>query len=134
MGNNLNLHNGSTAPLILLVDDAVDLLDVWAILLKESGFRVLTASNGFAGLTLAKESLPNLVLTDYMMPGLDGLAMCRALRQDSRFATVPFIMWTAAMTVPSGAQIDQLLYKPVSVDALTSGIIDLLNRRGVAAI
>ncbi|MDR5756338.1 response regulator [Caballeronia sp. LZ035] len=128
-GNAVNVSDGSLAPLILLVDDTTDLLSVWALLLEESGFRVLTASSGFAGLARARESLPDLVITDYMMPGMDGLAMCRSLRLDDRFKSIPFIMWTAALTAPCAPEVDEIMYKPVTVETLTRRIATLLAGR-----
>lgn len=83
------------APRVLCVDDEPLNLQVLGPLLQHNGFRVSLALDGAKALELARQSPPDLVLLDISMPGLDGLAVCRALRADLRTAGVPVIFLTA---------------------------------------
>ena len=77
---------------ILVVDDEVQIVRVLRGYLERAGFAVLTANDGREGLRLARQERPDLVILDLMLPGMDGLDVCRALRKDSE---LPIIMLTA---------------------------------------
>jgi CheY-like chemotaxis protein/phosphoribosyl 1,2-cyclic phosphodiesterase len=81
---------------VLVADDDPDVLAVLVETLAPEGYRVLTARNGNEALKLAREERPSIVVLDWMMPGQDGLSVCRALRQDSdpRLAEVPVVLIT----------------------------------------
>jgi len=84
-------------PLALVVEDNADVLDyIRACLLPE--WEVLTARNGTAGLTLAQEELPNVIISDVMMPGMDGFALTEALKSDLRTSHIPILLLTAKST------------------------------------
>ncbi len=76
-------------PKVLIVEDEETLLFTLAHNLKREGYTVITASRGDDGLKLAREQRPDLILLDVMLPGLDGIQVCRMLRRDS---DVPIIM------------------------------------------
>lgn len=80
---------------IVIIDDEFGLADVLEATLSDSGYRVVTASNGEQGLHAMHEHPPDLVILDYMMPLLDGPGVLRAMRADPRLATVPVIMMSA---------------------------------------
>lgn len=80
---------------ILVVDDDSSTLDLVRTLLQLQGYPVVTASNGDDALRLAAECRPSLVVTDLMMPGMDGSALCAHLRDDLHWRG-PLIMVTAA--------------------------------------
>jgi len=80
------------APQILIVDDEPAVIDLLAYNLKKANYDVLTAVNGREALNIARESRPDLILLDLMIPEIDGLDVCRALRKTS---DVPVIMITA---------------------------------------
>ena len=86
--------------LILLIDDDLTLLELLAEHLRSAGYQVLTASSGADGLRLAKETPPDLVILDVMMPGMDGWQVCERMRKLSSF---PIIMLTA-----KGEELDKL--------------------------
>ena len=65
---------------IVAIEDEADILDVLSVNLSAEGYEVLTATNGIAGLEMAKTQHPDLVLLDLLLPGLDGLEVCRQLR------------------------------------------------------
>ncbi len=77
---------------ILLVDDEPTLLDTLALNLRASGYDVVTASDGAAALEVARAESPDLIVLDLMMPELDGLTVCRTLRQVS---DTPILVLTA---------------------------------------
>ncbi len=81
---------------ILVVDDEPHIVEVVCDYLKQADYRVLTARDGQTALTIARHELPDLVILDLMLPGgIDGLDVCRSMRQDRSLADVPIIMLTA---------------------------------------
>ena len=82
---------------VLIVDDDPDIVRVLTMTLRSEGFRLLTASDGDAALTIARVERPNLLLLDWNMPGRDGLEVCRALRaeDDLGLRQVPIVLLTA---------------------------------------
>ena len=77
---------------ILVIDDEPQIADLCRDYLVAAGFEVLTAGDGPKGLALARRERPDLVVLDLMLPGMDGLDVCRELRRDG---SVPIIMLTA---------------------------------------
>ncbi len=84
----------SRAPLVLVVDDNADMRTYIRSILAEE-FRIIEAENGRKGLALAASELPDLVLADVMMPGMDGMTLTRKLRDTPDTATIPVILVTA---------------------------------------
>ena len=80
---------------VLAIDDEKDLIDLVRYNLEKEGFQVRGALDGETGLAMALQEKPDVVLVDLMLPGLDGLEVCRRLRADSRTAAIPLIMLTA---------------------------------------
>ena len=80
---------------ILVVDDDAKTVELVKLYLNRDGYRVLTAYDGTEALRLARESHPDLIVLDLMLPGIDGLEICRTLRNES---DVPIIMLTAMTT------------------------------------
>ncbi|HEY9799321.1 MAG TPA: response regulator [Leptolyngbyaceae cyanobacterium] len=80
---------------ILIVDDIPINIKVLFDILNQAGFRVTVAKNGQSALAKAKESLPNLILLDVMMPGIDGFETCRNLKADPKTKDIPVIFMTA---------------------------------------
>jgi len=83
------------APKILVVDDEADLVSVLRFGLEVEGFEVISASDGEQGLSLAREAQPSLMLLDLMLPKLDGYKVCRALKFDERYRTMPIFILSA---------------------------------------
>lgn len=79
-------------PLILLVDDETNITDLAKMYLSKEGFEVITAEDGNEGLRLFRTRKPTLIVLDLMLPGVDGLEICRQVRRES---SVPIIMLTA---------------------------------------
>lgn len=83
------------APLILVVDDESHILYVMSVKLRDAGYRVLTAHNGKEGLAVAMQQRPDLLITDYQMPYMTGLELCRKLKEHLPTSAVPALMLTA---------------------------------------
>ncbi|GER87468.1 hypothetical protein KDW_16300 [Dictyobacter vulcani] len=96
---------------ILVVDDEAVLIEAIAYNLEQSGYQVVTALDGISALELARKEAPDLIVLDIMLPGIDGLEVCRQLRREDRTATVPIIMLTA-----KGDEIDKVVGLEVGAD------------------
>ncbi len=120
---------------ILVIDDEKDIVKLLQYNLEKEGYQVLTALTGEDGLETARAKKPDLVLLDLMLPGVDGLEVCRLLRADVRTSSVPVIMLTA-----KGSEIDQVvglelgasdyISKPFSVKVLLARIKNIFRTRG----
>jgi len=115
---------------VLVVDDDVKTVELVKLYLNRDGYKVLTAYDGVEGLRLAREGHPNLVVLDLMLPGIDGLQVCRTLRTES---DVPIIMLTAKTTeqdrltgLDLGA--DDYVTKPFSPKELAARVRVVLRR------
>jgi len=115
---------------VLVIEDEIDIQEVLRYNLTRNGFDVEAASDGTSGLALAKDTSPDLVILDLMLPGIDGLEVCRLLRRDS---DVPVIMLTAkaeeinkVIGLEVGA--DDYMVKPFSVRELIARIRSVLRR------
>jgi PAS domain S-box-containing protein len=80
---------------VLIVNDEPDQLTLMGSLLRKAGYSVLTAEDGFEGLTLARRERPDLVISDVSMPRMNGLEFCREIRADSELKTVPILLVSA---------------------------------------
>ena len=116
---------------ILVADDESHILNVVSLKLRNAGFRVLTASDGQEALDIALAERPDLLITDYHMPQLNGLELCRRLKQDPKTTGIPAIMLTArgyelepSDTEQSG--ILRMLSKPFSPRHLLSTVEEVL--------
>ncbi|WP_225408431.1 response regulator [Stigmatella hybrida] len=81
---------------ILLVDDEQDLLDLFMEVLEQMNHRVLTAHDGQEALSIARQKAPDLVVTDWMMPRMDGLELCHQLHADARLHDIPIILHSSS--------------------------------------
>ncbi len=112
---------------ILIVDDNSELLELLRLGLKEAGFTVATAANGFEALQKARSLAPDLIVLDLVLPELDGFAVCEALKKEPETATIPIIVLTglsSEFTRYAGfeAGADEFVTKPVTPDQLVSKI------------
>lgn len=82
-------------PRVLVVDDEADLVSVLRFGLQVEGFEVIEAGDGELGLRLARESKPDLIVLDLMLPKLDGYQVCRTLKFDDRYRHIPVIILSA---------------------------------------
>jgi two-component system alkaline phosphatase synthesis response regulator PhoP len=115
---------------ILVIDDEPKIAELCRDYLAAAGFEVLTAGDGAAGLALARRDRPDLVVLDLMLPGMDGLDVCKALRRESN---VPIIMLTARVEESDklvGLELgaDDYLTKPFSPRELVARVRTVLRR------
>jgi two-component system phosphate regulon response regulator PhoB len=82
-------------PAILVVEDDVDILRLITYNFKTSGFDVATAQDGYEALALARRRVPDLIILDLMLPGLDGLEVCKELKRSEATRKIPVLMLTA---------------------------------------
>jgi two-component system phosphate regulon response regulator PhoB len=80
---------------VLVIEDEKDLADLISFNLENEGYRVVTAMDGTAGLESARNSLPDLILLDLMLPGITGIEICKILRRNEKTSKIPVIMLTA---------------------------------------
>lgn len=118
---------------ILIVDDEKDLVDLMVYNLEKEGFQTLRAYDGETALKLAENKKPDLMVLDLMLPGMQGMEVCKKIRRNPQTATLPIIMLTA-----KGEEIDKILglelgaddyvTKPFSVKEILARIKAVLRR------
>ena len=96
--------NRGDRPLVLLVDDDADTLEMYAIYLGTGGFRVLMAPNGVEAIETAQREHPDVIVMDLMMPRLDGWEATRRLKGDGRTRRIPIIACTGGNAFGSSAE------------------------------
>ena len=118
---------------VLIVDDEKDLVELIRYHVEKAGFCCLEARDGESALLLGRERVPDLIVLDLMLPGLDGLEVCRRLRKDPKTASIAIIMLTAkaeevdrVVGLEMGA--DDYMVKPFSPRELIARINAVLRR------
>jgi CheY-like chemotaxis protein len=107
---------------ILVVDDEPPILALLQDILEEAGYTVLAAPNGRAALELARQYDLGLVLTDLMMPQMDGNTLCQRLRADPRTAHLPILVMTAARQPAVVCDVNGLIAKPFLIEDVLSKV------------
>lgn len=116
---------------ILLVEDDFAVAALLCSVLEDEGYRVTRAENGLQGLNSIKTIQPDLVVCDMMMPILDGMEMCRAMRASPANSHIPFIMVSAAYEPAhtSERMYDAFFRKPIDIDIFLETIDRLIKDR-----
>ncbi len=121
---------------ILVVDDVKLFRDLVQVVLGGSGYEIVTAGSGAEAIEAARREPPDLVLLDLYMPGMDGDATCRAIREDPQLADIPVIMVTSggqprevARCVAAGC--DDYVLKPIRRGPLLRKIAGLVDERAI---
>ena len=119
---------------ILIVEDDPDIRELLRFNLEKAGYTIFLAEDGEKALTLARKHSPDIVLLDLMLPGMDGLEVCRTLKKDPELQRIPIIMVTAKgeeMDRVVGLELgaDDYVVKPFSLREVVLRIRKILDRR-----
>jgi signal transduction histidine kinase/DNA-binding response OmpR family regulator len=122
-----------TGPVLLLIEDNEDVMFYLKDILQDT-YTILEARDGEAGIALAVETIPDLVISDVMMPGKDGYQVCETLKQDERTSHIPLILLTARASFEDKMQglqnkADEYLTKPFSPGELLLRVSNLIDSR-----
>jgi len=123
---------------ILVVDDEADIRELVEYNLTQHGYRVACVGTGEDALKEARDALPDAILLDLMLPGVDGLEVCRTLKQDAKTAHIPVVMLTAKgeeADVVIGLELgaDDYIAKPFSPRVLLARLRAVLRKSGAPA-
>lgn len=126
-----------TQKTILTVDDERDILELLEYNLSRDGYRVLTAESGESALEIVRKSMPDLILLDLMLPGMNGLEICRAIKENARTKHIPIVMLTAKgeeADIVAGLELgaEDYITKPFSPRVLLARIRAVLRRKAPA--
>jgi two-component system phosphate regulon response regulator PhoB len=121
------------APRILVIEDEPDIVEVLTYNLTREGYQVLSAKDGEEGLRKARQENPSLVLLDLMLPGIDGVELCRRLKADQATRAIPIIMVTAKgdesdVVLGLGLGADDYVKKPFSPKEVVARVRAVLRR------
>lgn len=118
---------------ILIVDDEEHICELIKFNLEKNGYKAIVAGNGIDALKIVREEMPQLILLDVMLPGMDGYDVCKEIRKDNAISSIPVIMITArgeefdkVLGLELGA--DDYMTKPFSIRELVARVKAILRR------
>lgn len=123
----------------LVVDDIDVNVYMLRVLLEGRGYDVLEASNGIEALESARQQAPDIIVTDILMPEMDGYALCREWKQDETLTHIPFVFYTATYTSPKDEKFglslgaERFLIKPMETKKLVKILEEVLDQHGQAS-
>lgn len=131
--NKIKETEGVQKPIVLIVEDNNDLRNYLNEKLSEN-FHIVTAADGYEALALSGEILPEVIISDLMMPGMDGLSLCKRIKENALLSDIFFILFTAKNSPDDQATsykqgVDVFIRKPIDVDMLQNQIVNIVNTR-----
>jgi len=120
---------------VLIVDDNRDNLYLLKTILKGQGWDVFESLNGKAALEIARNHIPDLIVSDILMPVMDGYTLCRQCKSDEKLKNIPFVFYTATYTEPQDEKFaldlgaDRFIIKPRDPEALLEILVELLDEK-----
>lgn len=129
------MHVDEASALVLVVERDPNVRELESFFLNEAGYAVDFANDGIAALALARERRPEIIVTEIMVPKLDGLALCRAVKQDPELAGTVVLVFSilAAHGRARDAGADAFLLKPLADRRLVQTVRELLERRSATS-
>jgi two-component system phosphate regulon response regulator PhoB len=123
---------------ILVVDDDEDIRELVKLNLVREGYEILSCGTGEDALQIARSKLPSLIILDLMLPGIDGLEVCKLLKHDPKTEHIPVVMLTAKgeeSDIVAGLELgaDDYITKPFSGKVLVARVRRVLRRAAVSA-
>ena len=120
---------------VLIIDDDPETLEIFGIELRNRGFQVQIAKNGMEGISVAKSFHPDIIISDYKMPGIDGISLTSKFKQNEEFKDTPFIIMSGYNSESQKVNAENIgadgfLEKPVNFEHLTAKINNLLRKKG----
>lgn len=118
---------------ILIVDDEEDICDLIQYHLEDNGFQTLTSNNSWDALNLLSKNKPNLIILDLMLPGIDGLNLCRLIKEEKETSEIPIMLITARsdkQTIDKGYEMGASDYitKPFNCRDLVNRVYNYLYK------
>jgi two-component system, OmpR family, alkaline phosphatase synthesis response regulator PhoP len=118
---------------IVVIEDESDILEVISYNLEREGFKVFSAGDGLKGVQIVRDEGPDLIILDLMLPGIDGIEVCRRLKSDSLTSPIPIMMVTAKgeesdVVLGLGIGADDYITKPFSTKELIARAKAVLRR------
>lgn len=128
-------HTAADLPLVLVVEDNEDIVSYIAHQLKAK-YRVITANDGLAGFYMASEHIPDIIISDITMPGIDGFELCKRLKADEHTSHIPIVLLTSRHTDDAKIEgyntgADAFMTKPFNKKILESRLKNLLEKRNL---
>ncbi len=118
--------NSLPSKTILVVDDSADILFLVEAILQGAGYHVKCAENGYIALDQVKDSPPDLIVVDVMMPGLSGYDVIHKIRQNPELPFIPILVMTACsffeVKQESNEEANGVIYKPIDIDELLNQV------------
>lgn len=120
---------------VLIVDDNTDIQDMLKSMMEHQGWDVCQAANGKIALEIARHQAPDLIVSDILMPVMDGYALCRKCKSDKKLKNIPFVFYTATYTEPHEEKFaldlgaDRFINKPEKPSTLIRILNDLLEKK-----
>ncbi len=117
---------------LLIVDDNPQNLYLLDVLLKTHGFEIAQAFNGIEALEIARKNPPEMIISDILMPGMDGFSLCRACKSDEQLKNIPFIFYTATYTDPKDEKFalslgaERFIVKPMEPDDFIATLEEII--------
>lgn len=119
---------------ILVVEDEIDILKIIAFRLKKSGYKIISATGGKEALAILKETRPDLIVLDLVMPVIDGYEICKRVRENSALKNIPILILTASATTNmdekvKAARANGYVLKPFEPKELLDKVKKLLQEK-----
>jgi CheY-like chemotaxis protein len=112
---------------ILVVDDEVALLELLTNLMEDLGHRTFAASNGKQAMQIVASEQVDLIISDIMMPVMDGITFLRQIKENSAYSHIKFILMSAAPLREDNIQPDEYMPKPYNLDAMEALVAEILE-------